>query len=128
MEDEEAVRSVFSAMLRRLGHRAQLATDGEEAIALWRRAREEGRPFDLVFLDLTVPGGMGGKETVARRRVLDPDVRAIAASGYSNDPVFARHAELGFRSAIGKPFGLRELEAVIQDACGRAEIELQDHH
>ncbi len=128
MDDKEAIRRVFSQMLEQLGHQVQLTSSGEEAIRTWHQARKDGRPFDLVFLDLTVPGGMGGKETVARLRILDPGVRAVAASGYSNDPVLARHTEFGFASAIGKPFGLRDLEAVIHAALGPAEPELQGRH
>ena len=83
---------------------------------MFRRGLTTERPFDVVILDLTVRGGMGGKEAVRRLRELDPGVNAIVISGYSSDPVMARYAEFGFHGCISKPFSLDELTRVVADA------------
>ncbi len=83
--------------------------DGRRAVELYAEALGRGRRFDAVVLDLTIPGGMGGLETLRRLRVLDPDVRAIVASGYSDDPVMAEPQRHGFRGVVPKPFGIRQL-------------------
>jgi CheY-like chemotaxis protein len=113
MDDEQSVRKVIQEILTRHGYVAVGADDGEEAIRLYRRALDDRRPFDAVIVDLTVPGGMGGKEAVERLREIDPHVRAIVVSGYSNDPVMANHAEYGFSAGLGKPFRFDELLRVV---------------
>ncbi len=113
MDDEPAVREVVARMLEQLGHAVECAAEGEEALALYRRAREECRPFDAVILDLTIPGGMGGAEALRRLRELDPAVQAIVSSGYSTDPVLAEYRRHGFREVLVKPFRLQELVRAI---------------
>ena len=76
-------------------------------------AREAGRPFDVVILDLTVPGGMGGRETIEKLRQMDPQVRAIVSSGYSHDPVLAQYRAHGFLGMVPKPYDLHELLKVV---------------
>ena len=109
MDDDENIRSVAAEMLEAMGFSGTVARDGAEAIVLYREARHCGRPFAAVILDLTVPGGMGGKETIKRLREIDPDVTAIVSSGYSNDPVLSNCSGYGFRQAVGKPYRLQEL-------------------
>ncbi len=104
MDDEEGVRDVAGEMLRCLGYDADTVRDGDEALAAWRRAREEGRPYDAAILDLTVPGGMGGKETAERILAAAPGERLIVSSGYSNDAVMADWRAHGFRAAVPKPY------------------------
>jgi len=113
MDDDPAVRQVVRTMLRRLGYRAEEAGHGLEAIRLYQSAREAGDPFDVVILDLTVPGGLGGKEAVARLRAYDPQVKAVVSSGYSDDPVMAHHQEYGFRAVVEKPYRLEDLSRVL---------------
>jgi PAS domain S-box-containing protein len=113
MDDEQSVRTVMLEILTRHGYVAVGADDGEEAVRLYRRALDDGRPFDAVIVDLTVPGGMGGREAVERLREIDPHVRAIVVSGYSNDPVMANHTEYGFSAGLGKPFRFDELLRVV---------------
>lgn len=113
MDDEEVVRSVAEAMLRRLGHEVVLAVNGEEAVRLYRQALDNDSKFDLVIMDLTVPGGMGGKDATREILKLDPDARVIVSSGYSNDPIMANFREHGFCSAIIKPYQLQELSRLI---------------
>jgi len=115
MDDEEVVRKVGGELLRALGHEPVLVRDGEAALALYRAARDRGRPFDLVVLDLTIRGGLGGAETIRRLRELDPGVVAVVTSGYSDDAVTASFREHGFRAFLRKPFNLEELQAVLAD-------------
>lgn len=114
MDDEQIIRDVLRQMLRRLGYEATLAAEGSEAIELYRRAKESGHPFDVVIMDLTVPGGMGGKEAIRKLREIDPEVRAIVSSGYSNDPLAGAFAKYGFSDFVAKPFKLEELGKVLQ--------------
>lgn len=118
MDDEELIRNVSSAMLRQLGYEPHTAHDGQEAITLYLQAQKEGHPFDLVIMDLTVPGGMGGKEAMAHLRQLDPQIKAVVSSGYANDPIMARFREYGFCGVAPKPFGLPDLSKLLQMILG----------
>jgi PAS domain S-box-containing protein len=109
MDDEEAVRRVGKALLQRLGYEVELACDGEDALRLFQDAEQRGEPFAVVILDLTVPGGMGGKECFERLRAVNPCVPALVSSGYFNDPVIAQYAAHGFRGVIPKPYQLADL-------------------
>ena len=114
MDDEELIRDVSTAMLRQLGYEPHAARDGEEAITRYLQAKKDGHPFDLVIMDLTVPGGMGGKETIAQLRRLDPQVKGVVSSGYANDPIMANFSEYGFCGVAPKPFSLQELSDLLQ--------------
>ncbi len=114
MDDEPLIREVIGLYLERQGYKAVLAKEGSEAVALYRAALDGGHRFDAVVMDLTVPGGMGGAEAIREIRGLDPDVRAIVASGYSSDPVMARHKDYGFQAALAKPFRASELNEALQ--------------
>ena len=116
MDDEELVRDVSSEMLKVLGYEAQFATEGQEAIDRYKAAMDEGRPFDLVILDLTVPGGMGGKETMKKLLELDPGVKAIVSSGYSKDTILAEYKKFGFSGVIAKPYRVSEFSKAVKDA------------
>ncbi len=109
MDDEEMVRGVAADMLAALGYEAAVAEDGAAAVALYREARESGASFDAVIMDLTVPGGMGGKEAIRILREIDPDVRAVVSSGYSNDPVMSEYERYGFLSIVIKPYTAAQL-------------------
>jgi PAS domain S-box-containing protein len=115
MDDEEGVRAVMSAQLQTLGYSTECAVDGEEAIRRYRDAAERGERFDVVILDLTVRGGMGGRETIKRLQAIDPAVKAIVVSGFSNDPVMADHEAHGFRGRVSKPFETAELAAALRE-------------
>ena len=109
MDDEPELRETVGTMLRRLGYTVELVENGAKAVERYREALRSNRPFDAVIMDLTVPGGMGGREAMARLRELDPGVRAIVSSGYANDPVMANYAEYGFKGVAAKPFNLKQL-------------------
>ena len=113
MDDEEIIRDVSGEMLTSLGYEVNFATDGNEAIELYRKAKESGEPFDVVIMDLTIPGGMGGKEAIKKLLELDPGAKVIVSSGYSNDPVMSGYKEYGFRGVIAKPYKLVELSAKV---------------
>lgn len=113
MDDEEIVRDVTSLMLRSMGYEVEHAEDGEESIRMFKAAIESGKPFDSVIMDLTIPGGMGGREAVAELLKIDPSIKVIVASGYSNDPVMASYREYGFSGVLGKPFRIEELSEIL---------------
>lgn len=113
MDDEEIVRTVTGEMLQVLGYEVAIAMDGAEAIRLYSEAKESGTPFDAVIMDLTVPGGMGGKEAILKLRELDPEIRAIVSSGYSQDPIMADFKQYGFSAVLAKPFSGSILSAVL---------------
>jgi two-component system cell cycle sensor histidine kinase/response regulator CckA len=114
MDDDEMVAESAAEGLRSFGYEVETATDGGAACLMYEKAMVSGRPFEAVVIDLTVQGGMGGAETIKRLKKLDPDVRAIVASGYSDDPVMSRHADYGFRTVITKPYMLEELVRALQ--------------
>jgi PAS domain S-box-containing protein len=114
MDDEEVVRDVAAAMLEECGYEPVAVADGGEAVRAFRDAREAGRPFDAVIVDLTVPGGMGGLRALELMRGIDPQVRAIVSSGYSNDPVMADFRGHGFAGIVTKPYRVRDLADAVQ--------------
>ena len=119
MDDEVAVRELAAILLEDLGYAVEMVADGDEAVAKYREAMAAGEPFAAVILDLTIRGAMGGIETVAALRAIDPDVRAIVCSGYSADPVMAQHAEHGFCAVVVKPYNVSELAQAVCRATRR---------
>ena len=115
MDDEQIIRAVGSEMLQLLGYEVVCARDGTEAVELYRQAQEEGHSFDAVILDLTIPGGMGGKDAVSKILSLDPTAAVIVSSGYSNDQVISEYRHYGFRGAVCKPYRLQELSAILHE-------------
>jgi len=113
MDDEELVRRVAHELLTGLGHDVELAAHGGEAVEKYLQAKAEGRPFDVVILDLTIRGGMGGDETMRKLLEIDPGVKAIVSSGYSNDNVVANYRDHGFAAFLKKPYDLTDLQATL---------------
>jgi PAS domain S-box-containing protein len=113
MQDEESLRTILGATLRRLGYEAELVEDGQRAVEAYYREKGLGGTFDVVILDLTIRGGMGGQETILALRRIDPAVKAIVTSGYANDPVILDHERHGFKGALVKPFDLGQLQEVL---------------
>jgi len=113
MDDEETIRNIVSEMLRDIGYEAVVAVDGAEAIELYMEARESENPFDVVIMDLTIPGGLGGKETIQKLLEIDPEVKAIVSSGYSSDPIMANFKKHGFSGFIAKPYEIKQLSETL---------------
>jgi histidine kinase len=113
MDDDEVVLRVAGNMLTHLGISSDFARHGQEALDLYMKSMETDHPYDIVIMDLTIPGKMGGKETIARLRAINPAVKAIVSSGYSNDPVMANYSDYGFKDVVAKPYRIEDLKAVI---------------
>jgi CheY-like chemotaxis protein len=116
MDDNESIRSLVLNILKNFNFTLEFARDGKEAINLYKKSKNTNKPFDLVILDLTIPDGMGGKETIEKLIEIDPKVKAVVTSGYSNDPVLSDYKNYGFKSALIKPFDLTMIINSIKEA------------
>lgn len=116
MDDEEAILLATSELLRFLSHEVSTANDGAIAVEMYKKALDAGVPFDAVILDITVPSGMGAKETMPLLHAIDPSVRAIISSGYSTDPMILDFSRFGFAAAVIKPYGFKELSEALDRA------------
>jgi two-component system cell cycle sensor histidine kinase/response regulator CckA len=114
MDDEAFIRNIAVTLLRRIDCEPTVVSDGADAVQAFANARAVGKPYDVVILDLTVPGGIGGAEAMAQIRAIDPSVRAIVSSGYSSNPVMANYQEYGFKAAVPKPYEVEELMRAVQ--------------
>jgi PAS domain S-box-containing protein len=114
MDDEENIRDVVAEMLDFIGYEVTLSRDGEEAVSLYTQAQQSNQPFAAVLMDLTIPGGMGGGEAMRILRSINPTVKGIVSSGYSNDPILSDYASFGFQGIITKPYKLGELRDVLK--------------
>jgi PAS domain S-box-containing protein len=115
MDDEEILRKVAQKMLLELGYEVECVRDGTEALESYQKAKQFGQRFDAVIMDLTIPGGMGGKKAVKKLLKIDPDAVAIVSSGYSNDPIMSDYQKYGFRGVVTKPYQIKELSWVMRD-------------
>ena len=113
LEDDATVTAVMQRTLAKLGYKPVFAPEGQEALDLFARDRHSREPFDLVILDLTIPGGMGGLETFKGMLAQAPRTKAIVSSGYADDPVLANFQNFGFRGVIIKPYRITELSEVL---------------
>ena len=113
MDDDEMIRNLTESMLELCGYQVSHACNGDEVLELYQQAMVEAKPFDVVIMDLTIPGGLGGKETIVKLLELDPKVRAIVSSGYSNDTVMANFMDYGFKGCLVKPYVSGPLTEVV---------------
>jgi two-component system, cell cycle sensor histidine kinase and response regulator CckA len=118
MDDEEPIRRLLARMLSGLGYEVETAKEGAEAVRMFEDAKATGRPFAAVLVDLTVPGGMGGKQALGRLRGIDPAVKVIVSSGYSDDPVMADYRGHGFDDVVPKPWTPAQLSEVFRRVIG----------
>ena len=114
MDDDDMVRTTTTEMLKRIGFEVVGAAEGNETLEKYETARNAGEPFDAVILDLTIPGGLGGKETILKLRQFDPGVKAIVSSGYSSDSIMANYLQYGFLGVLTKPYQTKDLSSVLQ--------------
>lgn len=118
IDDEESLRKVAKNMLTHLGHHAISVADGEQAIKKYKQAKNSETPIDLIIMDLTIPGGMGGKEAVKEILAINPEAKVLVSSGYSNDPIMANYKRYGFSGAMVKPYELKELKKIVDQVLG----------
>jgi PAS domain S-box-containing protein len=104
MDDEEAIRDFTTRMLKKSGYSVKTASGGKQAIEMYKQSMEAGESFDVVIMDLTVPGGIGGKKALEEVLAIDPEAKCVVSSGYANDPVMSSYAEFGFKGVIEKPY------------------------
>ncbi len=113
MDDDPLVNQVITDILGKLGYKVEIAYDGREALGKYKSAKNSGTPFDAVIMDLTIPGGLGGKETIEKLLKIDPRVKAIVSSGYSGDPVLSEFEKYGFKGRVTKPFSIAALSETL---------------
>jgi CheY-like chemotaxis protein len=109
MADEKFIRDVTIHMPGKIGYEVAVADDGNQAVEMYRQAQKSGEPFDTVNMGLTVPGGMGGKEAIQKLKKLDPNVKTLVSSGYSNDPIMSNFRDYGFQGVVKKPYRIQDL-------------------
>jgi CheY-like chemotaxis protein len=109
MDDEEMIRNMTTEMLEYLGYQVATCENGAGAITRYKAAIESGSPYSAVIMDLTIPGGMGGKETARQILAIDPNACLIVSSGYSNDPIMSDYCTFGFTAAMAKPYNIKGL-------------------
>jgi len=113
IDDDDMIRELVSDMLENIGYEPTLAVDGAQAVEIYKKAKESGYTFDAVIVDLTIPGGMGGKEAIRELKEIDPEIKAVVSSGYSTDPIMANFREYGFSDVIAKPYKSKKLSEVL---------------
>ena len=114
MDDEEEIRDLLLTLLIKFGHSVAVSKDGAEAIDIYKKAKESGNIFDMVFMDLTIKGGMGGKKAVKLLREYDPNVKVIVSSGYADSSI-ASYKDDGFDGVLKKPYTKQDLSNVIAE-------------
>ncbi|HEY6204852.1 MAG TPA: response regulator, partial [Chthoniobacterales bacterium] len=127
VDDEEAIRTLVNFTLTRLGYEVMQAETALEGVNLYRIQLEKGERFDAVILDLTLPGGMGGKEALKKLIELDPTVNAIVSSGYATDATMSRYQDFGFRGVIAKPYEAAELGKIVHEVINASHINFGGH-
>ena len=127
VDDEEAIRTLVNFTLTRLGYEVLQAETALEGVNLYRIQLEKGERFDAVILDLTLPGGMGGKEALKKLIEIDPTVNAIVSSGYATDATMSRYQDFGFRGVIAKPYEAAELGKIIHEVISASHVNFGGH-
>ncbi len=113
MDDEDMVGEIACQMLTYFGFEGVWVKNGAEAIQEYETQKETGQAYAAIILDLTIPGGMGGKETIVEILALDPAVKAFVSSGYANDPIMVNYKDYGFAGAIAKPFDIAAVQQIL---------------
>ena len=113
MDDENTICEVTTKMLERSGYLVATASNGTEAIERYIESMDADEPFDAVIMDITIPGEMGGKDTIKEILEIDPEARVIVSSGYTDDPIMANYADFGFKGIAKKPYTMKHLSDVL---------------
>lgn len=122
MDDEKYIRKLATEILAELGYEVTATIDGNAAVETYRAAMESGNSFDALILDLTIPGGMGGREAIQKILEIDPEAKAIVSSGYSNAPILSNYMEYGFRGVVAKPYQAKEMSKIMSKVINNAPI------
>jgi CheY-like chemotaxis protein len=117
MDDEQSICRMVEDALTQFGYEVTVAQDGQAAIDVFSETLTRGGNFDAILLDLTIPGGMGGKEAIQHLRRLDPHVKAIVTSGYSDDPIMSDFQAYGFQGILVKPYKIIDLAKTLESLC-----------
>jgi CheY-like chemotaxis protein len=115
MDDEQIILDVTQEVLKFLGYEVMFAREGSAAIDLYKSEKNAGVPFDVVFLDLSVPEGMGGKEAIQQLKEFDPDVKAVVSSGYAQDPAVQDYLSHGFSGKLSKPYKINDMKNILEE-------------
>lgn len=127
VDDEEAIRTLVEFTLTRLGYTVMQAANALDGVNIYREKFEAGERFDAVILDLTLPGGMGGKEALKKLIEIDPMVNAIVSSGYATDATMSRYQDFGFRGVIAKPYEAADLGKIVHDVISSSHVNVLDY-
>lgn len=119
MDDEQIILDVTGEVMKFLDYDVMFARDGQAAIDLYQKEKASGSPFDVVILDLSVPTGLGGKETIVQLRKLDPEVKAVVSSGYTDDPAVLDFSAYGFVERLTKPYKIHDLKKILEQVTGK---------
>ncbi|PKL60776.1 MAG: response regulator [Methanomicrobiales archaeon HGW-Methanomicrobiales-4] len=120
LDDEPAICEITGILLKKLGYDPFITSKGEDTIEAYRGSIKEGNRFDLVILDLSIPGGIGGREVIAALQGIDPEVRALVSSGDANDSAVTHYLDFGFAGVLMKPYNKAGLDAAIKAVVGQA--------
>ncbi|MBD3181956.1 PAS domain S-box protein, partial [Candidatus Poribacteria bacterium] len=121
MDDEEIIGEMVSEMLSALGYEGTITTNGKDTIELYKKSIEEGETYDLVILDLTIPGGMGGVEVISKLKEINPDIKAIVSSGYSDSAAMSNFQSYGFIGVIAKPYTMQKMSKLLNETLKEGE-------
>jgi two-component system cell cycle sensor histidine kinase/response regulator CckA len=124
VDDEDAIRDLVEFTLTRLGYEVSQAATALQGVEIYQDRLRIGKRFDLVILDLTLPGGMGGKEALKKLIEIDPTVNAIVSSGYATDATMSRYQDFGFRGVIAKPYEAAELGKIVHDVIESSNVNV----
>jgi PAS domain S-box-containing protein len=120
MDDDKDIRASVEVFIERIGYEVEFAEDGTQAIEMYNKGLDTGRTFDAVILDLTVPGGMGGKEAIIKLLEIDPKVKVVVSSGYADDPIMSEYRNYGFSAALSKPYSIKALSKLLHEVLKRS--------
>ena len=121
MDDNEGILEGSKKLLSALGYKPDSGLDGKEAIEKYTKAKEAGKPYDAVILDLTIPGGMGGRKTIKELLKIDPEVKAIVSSGYADNLIMYEHRSYGFQAMLTKPYNAEAMSKVLLDVISKTD-------